>query len=369
MDYRIKAVSAMVGVSDTSIRNYETELALEHRCQANGPKIRIYSESEVFQLAAHRRSRQGNTMGLPRQVILSTYSPMGGVAKTTLTTELSVQLSFMGFRVLVVDLDPQGTASVVFGYEPQAEGDEAAQFGVKPDRVVRYNISNLLCSSDLVGGSKQTMPLSEVIKMPYGNDGPHLIPADVTLASFNWWLMQASNRERRLLAWVNRGVSAPTAQLDLRPYDFIIFDNAASQSALSQASLVAADYCITPVRLDALSAKALAFVRKELEALSNSDLSCPGLIGVPTFFESDTLRATQVIASLSSSFLGIMTPCKLRRSELFPRSLWTAKPEERAPVSLIHPLHQIVREDIAGITKNILDRIKDDVLKGIHPWQ
>lgn len=359
MDYRIKAVSAMLGVSDTSIRGYESDLGLKPRRQENGPKIRIYSEAEVFQLAAYRRSRpNSNLPTLPRQVVLSTFIPKGGVAKSTLTTELAVQFSLMGFRVLVVDIDPQASSTVIFGYEPEVEESEAADFNIRPDQVVRHNISELVPTSNVGNGAKGTVPLSEVLMKPYGEYGPHLIPADVTLSEFNWSLFQAANRERRIASWIWKSNKFPTEAMDLTPYDIIMFDNSPSSTALSRASLVAADYCISPVRLDALSAKSLSFVSRELTELQNSDLHSPGLIAIPTFYDSNTERSRQIIAGLDRLYRDVMTKKQLRQSEIFPRSLLKALPQDRMPVSLAQPLHPVVRDELHGIAAEIIERIR-----------
>lgn len=360
MEYRIKAVASMLGVSDTSIRGYEADLGMEPRRQENGPKIRMYSAAEVFQLAAYRRSRPGaSVQSLPRSLVVSTYLPKGGVAKSTISTELAVQWSLMGFKVLLVDLDPQASTTVICGYEPEIEESEADRFGVKPEEVVRHTIASLLPFRDVAGATTKPVPLPEVIKKPFGEHGPHLIPADVNLSSLTFLLMQAANRERRILSWIQQGRTSPTKDLDLSPYQIIIFDNSPSASVLSRASLVASDYCISPVRLDALSAKSLSFVSRELQELHETELPCPGLIAVPTFFGSNS-RSMSIIQGLKHIYTDIMTPTMVRQSEIFPRSLLKTRPQDRRPVSLQNPTHEVVLEDLRGIANDILARFRED---------
>lgn len=362
MEYRIKAVAAMLGVSDTTVRSYEADMGLDPRRQDNGgPKIRLYSPEEVFQMAAHRRSRPGASLRtLPRPLTLSVFLPKGGVGKSSVSTELSVQFALMGFRTLLVDLDPQGSSTVIFGYETEAEESEAEAFGLSKDRIVNATIANLLPFNDVPGIGGQPQSFSSVVKKPFGEYGPHLVPADVTLSSVLWTLMQASNRERRLAAWLHKGRETPSEMLDLSGYDIVIFDNSPSASVLSRASLVASDYCISPVRLDALSAKSLSFVSRELQKLVETDLPCPQLIAIAAFFASNTARSREIIKGMSSYYTDAMTPTMVRQSEIFPRSLLTIKPEERMPVSLQYPTHDVVREDLCGIANNILDRFRRD---------
>ncbi|GAI09403.1 unnamed protein product [marine sediment metagenome] len=94
--------------------------------------------------------------------------------------------------------------------------------------------------------SRPPRPLSEVVKKPFGEYGPHLIPADVTLAGLLYQLANANNRDKRIRSWIEKGRNNPTTNLDLSQYDIILYDNAPATSVLSRAALVASDYCISP---------------------------------------------------------------------------------------------------------------------------
>lgn len=143
----------------------------------------------------------------------------GGTGKTTTARHLAHALGMMGRRVLLMDLDPQATASR------------------------RYNLSQLKGTlADVLGaGVEPTMTLPEIIMQTYQRN-VWLAPGDERLAD-------SDDR----LARVHGGEYA----IDLRlrdeplPFDYVILDTAPGKSMLLMAALVAADELIIPVQLTA----------------------------------------------------------------------------------------------------------------------
>ena len=109
--------------------------------------------------------------------VISVANQKGGVGKTTTTLNLGTALALEGFRVMLIDLDPQANLSSYLGFE----GDE------KP------TISNLMlsiaCNQKIENEDFEScVRVSEENKISY-------IPSDINLANAETYLMNALSRE------------------------------------------------------------------------------------------------------------------------------------------------------------------------------
>ena len=146
-------------------------------------------------------------------VIIAVANQKGGVGKTTTTANLGSGLALRGYKVLLVDMDPQANLTSAFGLERSIDttvGDALMDRNVEPP---------VLRVADVIGVEID------------------VIPADLGLASVETNLVTKLGREIRLRDQLSKVVS---------DYDFILIDTPPSLGVLTVNALVAADWVIIP---------------------------------------------------------------------------------------------------------------------------
>jgi len=217
--------------------------------------------------AADAPGRAGEGYELPR--VLAIANQKGGVGKTTTAVNLGAALAEHGYRVLVVDLDPQGNATTGLG----------------------INARNLQASIyDVI---MQDTALEDCIE-PTALRNLFLAPATIDLAGAEIELVPAFSRELKL----RRAVDAVRDE-----YDFVIIDCPPSLGLLTVNGLAAADDVIVPIQceyyaLEGLSqlVRNVALVRTNL----NPGLDIRGI--VMTMYDARTKLADQVVREVREHF-------------------------------------------------------------------
>ena len=156
--------------------------------------------------------------------IIAVANQKGGVGKTTTTINLSAALAEVGYRVLVVDLDPQGNASTGLGVE-------------QSDR--EFTTYELLL---------EDIDLKDVIQATAIEDLA-IIPATVDLSSADLELV--SNEKRSFL--LHDALRQP--KIDEFEFDFILIDCPPSLSLLTVNAMIAAHTVLVPLQSEFLHLK------------------------------------------------------------------------------------------------------------------
>ena len=190
------------------------------------------------------------TQGLDR--VVAVVNGKGGVGKTTITANIGGMLAASGYRILLIDMDPQGNLAEELGYTDAQVNDDGlalAQtlaFGsdAKPVADIRHNLDVL------IGGS-------------------HL---DMAAAG----LTMKSQKDPRAAKAALAAAIQPLAE----DYDLIFIDCPPGQETLQQAALAAARWALIPVKTDASSRKGLRDVARRLDAVVdiNPDLDLLGVV-------------------------------------------------------------------------------------------
>lgn len=149
--------------------------------------------------------------------VLTVFNHAGGVAKTSTARDLGYVLADLGFRVLLIDLDPQANLTSWLG----VSGDIGLEETVYPA---------IISPGD-------DDPASRRLPQPRHVHGMDLIPASIKLAIL----------EREIIGVVMGVMRLREAVRKLSGYDFVLIDSPPSLGQLSALAVVAADRVVVPV--------------------------------------------------------------------------------------------------------------------------
>ncbi|MEH6940885.1 ParA family protein [Bacillus sp. JJ722] len=201
--------------------------------------------------------------------IIAIANQKGGVGKTTTSVNLAACMAYIGKRVLLVDIDPQGNATSGIGIE-KAEVER--------------------CIYDVL---VDDLEVSEVIKSAKV-ENLHVIPATIQLAGAEIELVPTISREVRLKRALEKVK---------KDYDFIIIDCPPSLGLLTINALTAADAVIIPVQCEYYALEGLSQLLNTVRLVQkhlNEELKIEGVL--LTMLDARTNLGIQVIEEVKKYF-------------------------------------------------------------------
>jgi len=222
------------------------------------------------------RTKTTKESTLPK--VIAFANQKGGVAKTTTTLNLGVAFKERGFRVLLIDLDPQGNLTMSQGLNPDAI--ESSMFDVLVHRI----------------------PLEDVIE----EREVDLAVSSIDLAGAELALSSQIGRERAL-----EKALAPVRE----HYDYVLIDTPPSLGLLTINAFVAATSVIVPVQCEYLSLRGLVQLENTLSMVRenlNPGVEITGIL--PTMFDKRTLHAREAVDILRENFGELVYNTKIAKT-------------------------------------------------------
>lgn len=180
--------------------------------------------------------------------VLAITNQKGGVGKTTTSVNLAAALAALGERVLLIDLDPQGNATMGSGVD-------------------KHELELTVC--DLLLDSNQALaPVRRSCPEPHFD----LLPANADLTAAEVQLLDQEQRQHRLRSVLD-GVRSD--------YDWLLIDCPPSLSILTVNALSAADGVIIPMQCEYYALEGLTALLDTIAAVrehSNPELAMEGLL-------------------------------------------------------------------------------------------
>jgi chromosome partitioning protein len=204
---------------------------------------------------------------LPR--VLAIANQKGGVGKTTSAVNLGAALAELGFRVLIVDLDPQGNATTGLGLNP---------------RDVSGSIYDVLMNSSPIEDCTEPTSIKNLF----------VVPATIDLAGAEIELVPQISRELKL----KKAVDAIRDE-----YDLVLIDCPPSLGLLTVNGLAAADDVIVPIQCEYYALEGLGQLLRNVALVQgnlNPSLDVRGII--LTMYDARTKLADQVVSEVRQYF-------------------------------------------------------------------
>ena len=205
--------------------------------------------------------------------IIAITAPKGGVGKSTTALNLGAALTERGQRVLLVDLDPQGSLTRITGHEPEA------------------------LEQTIYTAFKHFSSYYEPTDLPvlHSSVGVDVVPSNSVLTAAEDELLTAVRRE---------AVLQQLLQPLLRSYDTILIDTAPSLGVLVQNALVAAHAVIIPLEAEYLATPSIPLILKKIQVTRrtalNERLAIAGIL--ITMTDDRTVMSRETVAYIRHTY-------------------------------------------------------------------
>ncbi len=231
--------------------------------------------------------------------IISISNQKGGVGKTTSAVSLSSEMAIMGRSVLLIDLDPQASASSGLGVELLSEGEDLY---------------------DVFFGK---LPIEKIIQ-PTNIKGLEVVPASKDLVSLELEMGKTQGRELILQTELS---------LLRKHYDYIFIDCPPSSGLLTLNALGASNYILIPLQAEYYALEGISALINTVDFVKQTINPKLELLGVfLTMYDSRT-RLSPMVEEEARNFFK-----ELVFETIIPRNIRLSEcPSYAQPISIYDP--------------------------------
>lgn len=221
--------------------------------------------------------------------VLACINLRGGIGKTTATVSLATRAAQYGFNVCIIDLDPQGSASLTFDAMP------------KDDEPIFYDV-----------WQKPEEMLPAALKPIQTNLS--VLPSSLENALLDSSLMNPANQKKAVQKVCNR--------LQNTGFDLVLIDCPPSLGAATISSICAADTILIPIGSDAFSIKGLELTLSEIDSITDAfGIDTPQIRILFSKYDRREKISAETIDLLQTQYKQEYLPVPIRTSTDFSKAL------------------------------------------------
>lgn len=246
------------------------------------------------------------------------YNFKGGTGKTSLCFQISSLLALYGYKVLVIDVDPQGNLSNSIGFD------------VSQNFLTLYDV--------IIKG----IPTSEAIQEVF--PGYYCLPSNIACSRFDMELSMMGKREEQFKMRL---------QSLKGEFDFILFDTNPNISFIIRNILMFCDLLCVPCETQSYSISALNVLFEDMSSffeIMNED--SPEVLVIPNKYEERYGSSAEAMTILRKNFFEYLIPdFAVRKAEDF-----NIAAKEGLPLPCVTRKNSIALQDIAELTQHLLSK-------------
>ncbi len=296
----------------------------------------LYRPTDVRNLKVGMYKIDESQVPPTRPPVVNCRMAKGGTGKTTVAANIATAFSFMGYKVLLIDGDPQASLTNMMGVNAAAE------------EVIHVGTLMMQAGTNAAGKAN----FESAIRRIYPDGMLDLIPADITMTQADSWLLSQMQRETVFERLISDNIEF------FSRYEIIIIDSAPGTSLLSINFMVAARTQLAVCWMDRESLKAIPILASNVSEINKIYKDCASDIEiVANGYNAGYNHCKETLAILAESYKPYLNENLLPQVAAFNRQ--QSLPGAEAKGSLIEQdQNNPGSKSMLALAKSLLDRYK-----------